>query len=187
VIQMGARSYVPALGRFLTPDPIPGGSANAYDYANQDPVNAFDLEGTCSTKKNCAAARRKGQAKVQRAIDHIGALVRHAKLEKLRENRRGANASRETCLAIMCIHIPGEEEVNHAVSKAQLFLLGVEESTSCTKGAAIANGGAYILERRAKGVAVKAGEVIASGVTKAAERLGYVGVILTGMAVLGLC
>jgi RHS repeat-associated protein len=47
VIQMGARSYVPQIGRFLTPDPVPGGSANAYDYANQDPVNMFDLDGTC--------------------------------------------------------------------------------------------------------------------------------------------
>jgi RHS repeat-associated protein len=34
VIQIGARSYIPQLGRFLTPDPIPGGSANPYDYAN---------------------------------------------------------------------------------------------------------------------------------------------------------
>jgi RHS repeat-associated protein len=45
VIQMGVRSYVPALGRFLTPDPILGGSANAYEYASGDPVNNFDLTG----------------------------------------------------------------------------------------------------------------------------------------------
>ncbi|HEY8082097.1 MAG TPA: RHS repeat-associated core domain-containing protein [Solirubrobacterales bacterium] len=48
VIQMGVRSYVPALGRFLSPDPAMGGSANAYDYANQDPVNQFDLTGECA-------------------------------------------------------------------------------------------------------------------------------------------
>jgi RHS repeat-associated protein len=58
VIQMGARSYVPQLGRFLTPDPVRGGSANAYDYANQDPVNLFDVSGEYACpgnkkKKNC--------------------------------------------------------------------------------------------------------------------------------------
>ena len=45
VIQMGVRSYVPALGRFLSTDPVPGGSANAYEYAGGDPVNKFDLTG----------------------------------------------------------------------------------------------------------------------------------------------
>lgn len=52
VIQMGVRSYVPALGRFLSPDPVPGGSANAYDYADQDPVNGFDPTGECHPVKN---------------------------------------------------------------------------------------------------------------------------------------
>lgn len=45
VIQMGVRSYVPALGRFLSPDPVLGGSANPYDYANQNPINNYDLTG----------------------------------------------------------------------------------------------------------------------------------------------
>jgi RHS repeat-associated protein len=52
VVQMGVRSYVPQLGRFLQADPVPGGSANAYDYANQDPVNEYDLTGqyACSSR-----------------------------------------------------------------------------------------------------------------------------------------
>jgi RHS repeat-associated protein len=45
VIDMGARSYVPQLGRFLQPDPIPGGSANAYTYTFGDPVNTSDPSG----------------------------------------------------------------------------------------------------------------------------------------------
>ncbi|WP_327357907.1 DNRLRE domain-containing protein [Streptomyces sp. NBC_01304] len=44
-ILMGARLYNPALGRFLQVDPVAGGSANAYDYSNQDPVDEFDLNG----------------------------------------------------------------------------------------------------------------------------------------------
>ena len=31
---------------FLPTDPIPGGSANNYDYANQDPINQVDLAST---------------------------------------------------------------------------------------------------------------------------------------------
>jgi RHS repeat-associated protein len=46
LIQMGERVYSPALGRFLQVDPIPGGSANNYDYASQDAINNLDLNGT---------------------------------------------------------------------------------------------------------------------------------------------
>jgi RHS repeat-associated protein len=51
VIQMGVRTYVPQLGRFLTPDPVFGGSANPYDYANQDPINKLDLSGEILCQK----------------------------------------------------------------------------------------------------------------------------------------
>ena len=43
---MGVQLYDPATGRFLQTDPIPGGSANNYDYCGQDPVNCYDLDGT---------------------------------------------------------------------------------------------------------------------------------------------
>ncbi len=53
VTQMGVRSYVPSLGRFISSDPIRGGSANAYDYSNADPVNGFDFTGESPGDSDC--------------------------------------------------------------------------------------------------------------------------------------
>jgi RHS repeat-associated protein len=61
IVQMGARPYHPGLGRFLSVDPVRGGSANSYDYVDQDPVNAFDLDGTISWKGAKKWAKARGQ------------------------------------------------------------------------------------------------------------------------------
>ncbi|MBT2439615.1 DNRLRE domain-containing protein [Streptomyces sp. ISL-36] len=52
-ILMGARMYSPTTGRFLSADPVYGGSATAYDYANQDPTNQFDLDGRMAWVRKC--------------------------------------------------------------------------------------------------------------------------------------
>jgi uncharacterized protein RhaS with RHS repeats len=46
---MGVRLYAPAIGRFLSVDPVYGGNPNAYTYP-ADPINHVDLDGRASYK-----------------------------------------------------------------------------------------------------------------------------------------
>ena len=62
--------------RFLQTDPIPGGSANNYDYAGQDPVNNVDLGGT-SYEADGGPASWQETARilgldVNKLLDHVG-------------------------------------------------------------------------------------------------------------------
>jgi RHS repeat-associated protein len=56
ITDMGARPYHPTLGRFLTVDPVPGGSATDYDYVTGDPNNNYDLNGNVCIGRYCIHA-----------------------------------------------------------------------------------------------------------------------------------
>ncbi len=73
VTTMGARSYIPQLGRFLQTDPQPGGSANQYAYTYGDPIDNNDLTGEWSVtvakwveEANAEWGEREAQAQIAR-------------------------------------------------------------------------------------------------------------------------
>jgi RHS repeat-associated protein len=108
VIQMGVRSYVPALGRFLTRDPVFGGSANAYEYAGGDPVNNFDLSGECYVTRRASPGKckKKDMRPVKRA--------RH---RAVRRNVRSAVVKKRPCTAVGCTSGWGGGKSRDSVTK----------------------------------------------------------------------
>ncbi len=73
-IEMGARQYEPKLGRFLSVDPVKGGSANDYDYVNGDPVNNLDLAGLwCPFGKRDGGGCRGSNPIIKAAADYTTA------------------------------------------------------------------------------------------------------------------
>ena len=56
ITAIGARSYAPQLGRFLQPDPTPGGSADAYAYTYGDPLNETDPTGQWTLNQTSGGA-----------------------------------------------------------------------------------------------------------------------------------
>jgi RHS repeat-associated protein len=183
VIQMGVRSYVPALGRFITPDPIEGGSANAYDYANQDPVNNFDLDGTVCTKKNatkkgCERAQRRAQEQVRRSMSRVRALVREKRAESNRNlpGMPGVNFPR----------LPWEDDVNEAMHKAATALIKSEEAATCEVGSLATGAGSLFVQRRANNVAQYSSE-ISRALSKLSTKLGTISLVLGVASFAGLC
>ncbi len=91
VTQMGARSYVPQLGRFLQSDPRPGGSANAYTYVFGDPINSNDLTGEYSNGPSAWALGLASELSNQEAAAYEAALRAEAE-RKAREAAETAKA-----------------------------------------------------------------------------------------------
>lgn len=63
LIHMGARTYLPQIGRFTQVDPVQGGTPNSYAYPT-DPANDFDLSGQINWRR-IGTFRSHSRARIQ--------------------------------------------------------------------------------------------------------------------------
>lgn len=178
VIQMGVRSYVPTLGRFLTPDPVLGGSANAYDYASQDPVNNLDLTGekcagTQAQVNRCIKWKTKyhnRKTRVERRMTRVRNLVRQAQRRVASSGPR----ARGLCIANACFPtvVPFEDEANEALKEAQDGL-----AATCNPKAGLAAPGGWGAKKAGDKLIQRGFEIIGKAIFNLGRATGALGAI----------
>jgi RHS repeat-associated protein len=122
VVAMGARSYVPQLGRFLQDDPVEGGSANAYAYTFGDPVNSVDPSGSLTYGSSSWGAEFAGQVAAE-AAERAAANEAALRAEVEAEEARWASEAEEE----------GEEGEGEAVAVMAVGCSGMHYAPPCVR------------------------------------------------------
>ncbi len=89
MIEMGARQYLPRLGRFIEIDSVEGGSANDYSYVI-DPINGSDLDGMCGWTDPWGRVKKVARRATRIAKSTAKAVGRRVRTNGLGKHWRGA-------------------------------------------------------------------------------------------------
>ena len=128
---MGVRGYDPTMGRFLSVDPVYGGSANNYDYVGGDPINRFDLDGRwCMFGRNPDGSCRGGR--VARAVKRGARSVGRGVRTVWRSTGRGIRAVDRYLHSRLCRYNPATGAL--LVTSAELVALPLHMARAGSAG-----------------------------------------------------
>ena len=164
-----------------------GGSANSYDYAGQDPVNALDLTGTVCQKKNknstkgelSRQARQRRKGRPERNQPPQGTPPERQRKATLQAHRW------DVPIGVAFCYVGARRGGNDGdISGGQELLKELDKATSCDAGEAVAlNGNAYYGYKAVNG----ATKVVRIAAARMAAKFSIIGAALATADFLGFC